>query len=94
MIRRLLPHLRQYVGVRQALVDARPLGASLTGLLDIRKASVIQLAGRGLIVAVNDVARDLLRSREGLSDQRGVLQAWLPADDPGLQTLVARALAF
>ena len=92
MIARILPHLRQFVGVRQALVDARALGRSLTGLLDIRKAGVIQLDGRGRMVAVNDFARDLLRRGDGLSDQRGVLRAWSPADDAGLQKLVARAL--
>ena len=48
-IRELLPHFRQYVIVRQALVDARALAASAVGLLGNNRLGVIQLgsAGRG-----------------------------------------------
>ena len=91
-VRRILPHLRQFVSVRQALIDARALGRSLTGLLDIHRAGVVQLDGRGRIVAANDFARELLRNGDGLSDQQGVLKAWSPDEDAGFQTLVGRAL--
>jgi len=80
------------VSIRQALVDARALGTSLTGLLDIRQAGVVQLDGRGRIVAVNDVARGILRGGDGLTDQQGVLHALSPEEDARLQKLVARAL--
>lgn len=66
MIKRLLPHLRQYVGIRQALVDAHALGASLAGLLDNGRCSIIQLDRRGRIVQTNDPARNLLKSNDGL----------------------------
>ena len=92
MMKRLLPHLRQFVGVRQALVDAGAVGTSLTGLLDNRRSGVIQLDRRGRIVAANDLAHELLRRGDGLSDRGGSLRAWAPADDARLQTVLARAL--
>ena len=52
----ILPHLRQYVSFRQALVDAEALGTSLTGLLDNSRSGVIQLDWRGQIVAANDAS--------------------------------------
>ena len=92
MIERILPHLRQFVHVRQALVDAGGLGTSLAGLLDNSGCGIIQLDRRGRIVAANDLARDLLRRGDCLSDQGGILRASSAADDAGLQTLLARAL--
>ena len=83
-IQRILPHLRQFVNVRQALVDSQALGKSLTGLLDICRSGIVQLDGRGRIVAANDFARDLLRRGDGLSDRGGVLKAWSLDDDASL----------
>lgn len=92
MIERLLPHLRQFVRVRQALVDARALGATAAALLENTRCGVIQLDLRGRIVAANDYARDLLRKGDGLTDRGGLLHASLPADDGALQQQLARAL--
>ncbi len=92
LIRRLLPHIRQYVRVRQSLVGAGALGASLTGLLDSIGVGVIQLDRRGRILEMNDHARDLLRSGDGLFDERGFLFARRPEDDTQLQRLLKRAL--
>ncbi len=91
-IRELLPHLRQYVIVRQALGDARALGASLTGLLETGGLGIVQLDGRGQIVSTNDRAGDILRKGDALFDRAGCLRARLPADDAGLQAALARAL--
>ena len=91
-IRRLLPHIRQYVRVRQALAGAGALGATLAELLDTTGSGVIQLDGRGRIVAANDAARDLLRTGGGLFDEGGLLVARTPQDNDRLQALLARAL--
>ena len=88
----LLPHLRQFERVRQALVDARALATSAAALLDNRRCGVIQLDRRGRIVAANDCARNLLRKGDGLADRGGQLCASLPADDAALLKLLARAL--
>ena len=91
-IERLLPHVRQFVRVRQALVNARALGSSVSALLDNRRFGVIQLDRCGRIVAANDCARDLLRKGDGLADRGGQLCASSPADDAALPKLLARAL--
>ena len=50
MIRRLLPHLRQFVRVRQALTESAALGASLAELLENARFGVIQVDRRAQIV--------------------------------------------
>ena len=92
LIRRLLPHIRHYVSVRQALAGAGALGVSLTELLDTTGAGIIQLDPRGRILEVNDRARDLLRTGDGLFDERGFLFARTQEDNARLQELLAQAL--
>ena len=92
LIRRLLPHIRQYVRFRQTLDGADALGASLTKLLDTTGSGIIQLDPRGRIVEVNDRAWDLLRAGDGLFDERGFLFARRPEDNADLQGLLNRAL--
>ena len=91
-IRRLLPHLRQCVRVQQALAGAGALGATLKELLDTTGLGIVQLDGRGRIVAANDRARDVLRTGRGLFDEGGFLYARTPEDDGELQGLLTRAL--
>ena len=91
-IKRLLPHLRQFVRVRQALVGASAIGASLVELLDNVRAGVIQLDRRAQLIAANDRARALLRSADGLWDENGHLRASLPKEDAALQALLVRAM--
>ena len=91
MIERLLPHVWQSLLVRQALVEAGQLGESLAGLLDTAGTGVIHLDRRGRIVAANGFVVELLRQRDGLTDQDGVLHAVEPADDVKLQHLLDRA---
>ena len=92
LIRRLLPHVRQTVHVRQTLAGAGALGAALTELLDADGLGIVQLDARGRIAAANDRARDLLRTGDGLFDENGVLFARNPKDNDGLQKLLGRTL--
>ena len=92
MTRRLLPHIRQFVSFRQALSGAGALGASLMELLDFTGSGIIQLDRRGRIVEMNDRARDLLRTGDGLFDERGFLFARTPQDNAKLQGVLNRAL--
>ena len=91
-IRRLLPHIRQTVRVQQALAGADALGASFAKLLDATGLGIVQLDGRGRIVAANDRARDLLRTGDGLFDEDGFLYARTREDNAELQELLTRAL--
>ena len=92
LLESLLPHVRQFVRVRQALVGADALSASLTGLLDKSRIGVLHLDRTGRVLAANGPAVDILRRGEGLSDRDGALRAALPADDGRLQKLLKRAL--
>ena len=92
MLESLLPHVRQFVRVRQALVRADALGAGVTGLLDHGRIGALQLDRGGRVLAANDPAREILGRGEGLSDRDGALRASLPADDGRLQRLLKRAL--
>ena len=91
-VERLLPHLRQFVRVRQALVDAEALGPTVSGLLETTRCGVIQLDRDGRILAANDRARRFLREGDGLTDREGRLCAASAEDDAALQRLLARAV--
>lgn len=93
-VERFLPHLRQFARVRQAVVDARAQGASAVELLGSRRTGVVQLDRRGRVAAANDVALELLRRKDGLSDRDGFLRAVVPAEDAELSRLLAQALPF
>ena len=91
-IRRLLPHIRQFVCVRQALVRAKALETTATALLENRRIGVVHLDRRGKILETNDHARHILRHGDGLFDRDGALHARAPDDQSRLQRLVAAAL--
>ena len=92
MITRLLPHIRQFVCVRQALVRARAFETSVTALLENQRIGVVHLDRRGRILAANDRALHILRDGDVLSDKDGVLNTRAPGEQPGLDRLVAAAL--
>ena len=91
-IERLLPQLRQFARVRQALIDAGALGATYAELLENTRTGVIQLDRRARVLEANDSARHILRSSLGLSYQDGLLKAADPAEQAVLQSLLAQAL--
>ena len=92
MVRRLMPHVRQFIHVRQALVRAQAGDTTVTALLENPRIGVLHLDRRGRILAANDRARSLLRQGEEVSDEEGVLQARAPDDQIRLAQLVAEAL--
>ena len=92
MARALLPHIRQFVRVRQALVRAEARATTVTALLDNPRIGVLHLDRRGKIMEVNDCARRLLRRGDGLLDRDGRLRARRPADQVLLERLVGDAL--
>ena len=92
MIEGLLPHIRQFVRVRQALVRAEARATTVTALLDNPRIGVLHLDRRGRIMAANDRAHTILRHGDGLLDRAGVLRARAPADQVRLERLVGDAL--
>ena len=92
MVTRLLPHVRQFVRVRQALV-AEARSTTPTALLDNARIGVIHLDRRGRIIEANDRARGILLHRDGLADRDGMLRTRAPVDQVRLERLVGDALA-
>ena len=88
----LLPHIQQFVRVRQALARAEALGASSTELLDKTRVGVLHLDRQGRLLEANDRAHHILRRGDGLSARGGELRARVPADQARLGRLVAAAL--
>ena len=92
MITELLPHLRQFIGVRQALIRAEARSTTAAALLDNARIGVVHLDGRGRIMEVNDRARRILRNGDGLADGSGMLRTRAPAEQPRLDRLLDEAL--
>ena len=92
MVTKLVPQIRQFFLVRQALVRARAQGGTVTALLDNARIGVVHLDRRGRILAANDRARGIFLAGDGLSDRDGVLRACTPDDEHRLQKLLAAAL--
>ena len=90
MVTGLLPHIRQFVRVRQARAEAR--NTTVTALLDNPRIGVFHLDRRGRILAANDRARSILRRGDGLSDRDGMLHARAPAEQVRLERLLGDAL--
>ena len=92
MVTALLPHVRQFVRVRQALVRAEARRTTVTALLDNPRVGVVHLDRRGRVMEANDRARGVLRRGDGLSDRGGALRARVSADQVRLERLVGNAL--
>ena len=92
LVERLLPHFREFIGLRQALAAADALGAGLGGLLDNDRIGVVQLDRAGRVLAANAPALAVLRRGDGLLDRDGTLDARLSAERDRLHRLVGRAL--
>ena len=94
-IRLLLPHVRQFVLVRQALAAARADGMRTAALLDTRRVGMLLLDRQGRIVEANDRARATLRQVDvnGLTVRDSRLAAVRPAEADRLAKLLDLACA-
>ena len=92
MLRRLLPHIRHYVRVRQALAADESVEASLGGLLGNAAVGVVFVDRSGAIIEVNECALQMLREGDGLSVQNGFLVAKSAKDSDRLGKLMQRLL--
>ena len=93
LIKGLLPHIRQFARVRQALAKAEALGASVIDLLNNPRIGVVHLDRRGKVLEVNDRARAMLQNSNALSCRAGALCASQPAAHARLEQLLAEALS-
>jgi DNA-binding CsgD family transcriptional regulator/PAS domain-containing protein len=92
LIKGLLPHIRQFVRVRQTLAKAEARGAAFATLRANPRIGVLYLDRRGQLVEANDRARDLLRRSDGVTDRGGLVQASVPTERGQFAELIAHAL--
>ena len=89
----LLPHVRHFVRVRQALAGADK--SRVQSMLDVQldgRVGVFLLDRWGHIVESNDHARAILGAHDGLTDHRGFLFPCCRTDTGRLRRLLARVL--
>ena len=91
-IRRLLPHIRNFVHHRQVVAGAGALGSSLIDLVGHARLAAIHLDRRGSIALANERARDLLEGDNGLRQEDGLLRARRSQDDDRLARLLGTVL--
>ena len=84
LIKRLLPHVRQFVHIRQALATAGASDAGLAGLLDNRRIGVVHPDRSGCVLAANAPALAILRRGDDLFDTGGGAGA---GGGPGVPTV-------
>ena len=92
LVERLMPHVRQFVRVRQALAAAEAMGAGSVGLMDSDRIGAVQLDRNGRVLDANTPALAILCAGDGLRDEDGTLRASLPDDEDRLRKLLGRAL--
>ena len=92
LIARLLPHLRNFLLVREALVQARAHDLCLGGLLQSDLMGIIKLDRYARIVGMNHPALRVLHRCEELFEECGHLRAALPEEDVKLKRLIKRAI--
>ena len=92
MVQSLMPHIRHFVSVRQAVAGAGALGSSLAKLLDNTRVGVMHLDRSGRIVEANGRARRLLKRADGIFEVDGSLRARSPAENKRLEQVLARGL--
>ena len=91
-LRAILPRVRHFLRVRQALVESEARGLSAAALLDSDRLGIVELDRRGRIGAANDLAMAILREGDGLLEEDRALRAWPPRYDQELRRLVAAAI--
>ena len=94
MLQRILPHLRQYVRVRQALAGdgSASVRASIATLLASTAVGVILLDRRGAIIEANSRASQLLHEGDGLLVKHGLLGCLHSSDNTKLGEILGQVL--
>ena len=92
LLERLLPHVRQFVRVRQALAAAGALGEGLAVLMDSDRIGAVQLDRNGRVLEASAAALAILSAGDGLRDEGGILRASRTDDEERLRHLLGRAL--
>ena len=92
LIERLVPHVVQFVHMRQSLAKVRAWGAAFEQLLLQPWHGLALLDRYGAVMSRNEQARRILSQSDELGERDGFLFARSPADNDGLEKLLGQAL--
>ena len=91
-IERLVPHVSHFIHVRQHLLEAKALGATVSEITQHSNIALIQLDRRGRVIEANEPALLLLRRGALLEYSKGELRATVAEDNRVLGELLSQAL--
>ena len=92
LMERLLPHVLQFVRLRQSLAQVKAWGVAFEELLRMPRHGLLLLDRRGAIMSANGHARHIVSHRDELGKHDGFLFARVPADQARLDRLLGEAL--
>lgn len=92
LARVLLPHLKRALQIHYRLEERATTSAALLRALDELAFGVILLDRRGRFVAVNRMARELARQKEGIALAHGEIRGIRPAETAAIGRLVGDVL--
>ena len=92
LMERLLPHVVQFVRVRQSLAKVKAWGVAFEELLRMPRHGLLLLDRRGAIMSANGHAQRIVSRRGELGERDGFLFAHVPADQVKLVKLLGEAL--
>jgi DNA-binding CsgD family transcriptional regulator len=91
LMRALLPHLQRALQVHNRLTEAQTRESVVVSLLDRITTGAILADGAGRVLLANQRAREILRERDGLTCDRGVLRAARARESTELLKLIGGA---
>ena len=92
LVRELTPHLERAIKIHLRLEGAGMVSASANAALDCMNCGVLFVSASGKLLFANQVARELLRSGDGVMVTRGELHANTPAQTMRLREAMTAAL--
>ncbi len=92
LLRALMPHLQRAVQIHRRLAAAQLTSSALAESMDRLLYGLILLDEKGEVLLANGAARGQLASRDGLTDDKGILGASKRAESSELRRLIADAL--
>jgi DNA-binding CsgD family transcriptional regulator len=93
LLQALMPHLQRALELHRRLADADVQLTARADALDRVSHGVLVLSAAGRLVFANRAGEAILRDRDGLSFERGALQAARPQDTTRLHAAIAAAVA-
>lgn len=91
LLQALMPHVRRGLQLHSRLLAADALATDLSGLIAATPDAVVLVTAHGRVTMMNDAARRLVTSRDGMGIDDGELRASAREAQPALRAAIADA---